>query len=197
MSRDFVINGESLVRVRFGAQLSPSISNIVGSQTNLSELGLTEGDIRVSPNWSHDEIHADDYGPNIPAELHWMLSDCNITMRLAHFDPVTLQRCIQQSMAGQSLTNDGIMAGAGTPMGGFVPFLASGYYFMSMNILSPVLSTPWRFPAAYLAERPFSYPLSTKRSLVDLNWRAIPLPPNPTVEITSSGSILWDHQTQT
>jgi len=197
MARDIIVNGEALIRVRFGAQLPASISNILSSNTNLSELGLAQNEVRITPNFHHLDIYADDFGPEIPAEIHWMLADANISMTLVHYDNTILDYCLQQSIAGGgNPTNEGTLAPAGTPMGGFVPFLASGYFFVSLNIISPVLGQAWRFPSAYLSENPIVLPLGTKRSLVELNWRAVPFGTHSTGEISSSGVVLWDHIVQ-
>ena len=92
---------------------------------------------------------------------------------------------------------------------------------MSVHIASPVEAKPWRFPTAYLTNRPMELPLGTSRSLVILNWRAIPYKPptRPTViseaivvglrppvvttitrfgdapDVSSDGVVLWDHST--
>mgnify|MGYP001608992929 FL=1 len=107
MARDFIINGETLVKVKGSS--SSSIST-------LSELGLAEKEVTISPRFYHSEMRADDFGPNIPPEVMWMLADVQIAMTLVHFDRAVLEACISESMGGS--TFGVFLAGAGTPMGG-------------------------------------------------------------------------------
>ena len=105
-------------------------------------------------------------------------------------------------------TNAGRLAPAGTPLAGSSQYLASGYHYVSLSLLSPQLNYPWHFPAAYLTGPPFTLPLGTDVSITTLNWRALPLPANRfdgTIytaaanrlginrEFYSSGAILFDH----
>lgn len=213
--RDFSINGESLVQTKFGAHLDASISNIPSSVTNLSNLGLAEGPIQISPRFFHRDVHADDFGIDAPAEVHWRLADVNIRMTLVHYDPTILDYCTSESMGGTIPLNGGgwnyagIFDPCGKPMGGNGVYLASGYHYISLTVLSPIEAFPWHFPAAYLAERPFILPLGTEASKVELNWRAIGWPGHPygptalppasggVGELISSGITLWDHTLDT
>lgn len=220
MPRDYYINGETLVRVRFGDQVPSSISNIDclgGNCTNLSELGLTSESIQITPNYYHRDIHIDDFGREVPAEVMAMLSDCNIQMTLIHYDPDILDVCLSESLGGSALgyavRTDGTLAPAGSMLGGYKGFLTSGYHFISLNLVPGTNfvgganeALDWRFPAAYLTGPPMRLPLGTKKSLTVLNWRAIPYPrPQFSItirpggstvtqkELVSSGVILWDH----
>ena len=84
-------------------------------------------------------------------------------------------------------------------------YLTSGYHFIGLNLVSPVLGLPWHFPMATLAENPFIWPIGTQKSEVDINWRCLPFFQPRTVtaiggggstlmpgEILSSGAVLWD-----
>ena len=208
MPRDFQINGESLVLVKFGEHIPPALSNIPGSVSNLSELGLASEGIRITPRFVHHDLRVDDFGPNIPAEVLHQLADCTVSMTLIHYDVNTLDLCLGESLGGLEVGGFpgptgvfiGTMNAAGTPLGGFVPYLQSGYHYTSMSILSPQLNFPWHFPAAYLAGTPMDLPLGTHASMTKLTWRAIPynIPrngdsPDFDGEIVSSGAILWDH----
>lgn len=190
MARDFIINGETLVKVK-GAE---------GAFTNdgPNELGLTVDQVTVVPRWKHLDILADDFGPDIPAELMWNLADVIILMTLIHFDEGVLDRCMAQSMGGAKDDNGvlyaaGIMAGAGRQMGAMKALFDANNHFISLNLLSPVLNRPWRFPKSVLAENPVQYPLGVEKSAVKLVWRAIPYQVvNEDTEVKSAGSILWD-----
>lgn len=219
MGRDYYINAETLVAVKFGAHVPPSITNIVGGSpnSNLSELGLASEGIRVSPRFTHTDVRCADFGPNVPAELLAELAEVRITMRLVHFDHVILNHCFGQSMGGVpagavtgAFDFGRFRRGAGVPMGTWLPVdpvasvYGSGYHYVSLNLTSPALSLPWRFPASLLTDVPVDWPLGTKRSEVELTFRVIPFvqPPVgafPTVsgsvvtrgEIASSGAYLW------
>ena len=198
MARDVIINGETMVRVRFGGHVSPSVSNIVGSSTNLSELGMADAAVRIMPRFSHQDVNIDDFGPDVPAEVLFNLAEVNIQFTLVHYDIAVLARCLQESMAGGGFAtgNEGTMAPAGQPMGAGLAPLSSGNHFVSLNLLSPVLAYPWRFRSAYLADRPVEIPIGSKRTLAICNWRAIPYQPLAS-EILSSGAPLFDHTLDT
>jgi hypothetical protein len=211
--RDFQINGECLVRVKFGAQIPGSITNIIpisganNSGSNLSELGLAEGPVKITFKSSHKDINADDFGPDVPPEVMANLAEASIEMTLVHYDNLILDYCISESMGGTvpgessgGFLYAGVLPGAGQLMGNGVPLLASGNHYISLNLDSPQLGFPYRFPSAYL-ENPTTIPLGTEYSETLLNWRAIPYATpilsgggdNGTQEISSSGSVLWDH----
>lgn len=187
MARDFIINGETLVKVK--GMTGTSIASV-------QELGLTSDETWIVPHFSHRDLHIDDFGPDIPPEVLWMLSTVTIRMTLVHYDNSILRTCITESMAGGT---EGTMVGAGTPMGGGADIFSDKNHYISLNLLSPNLSLPWRFRSTYLAEPPVEYPLGTGASLVRLNWRAIPYyPPTSVGELSagtayrSTGRVLWD-----
>jgi len=212
--RDWVINGETLVRVKFGAHISPTVSNISGSMTTLCELGLAEDQIRIRPRFVHKDINVDDYGPDIPADVIALMADCTISMNLVHTSIPTLDVCLGEALGGQvedsdndgSLLPFGTLPGAGLTLGRGCQPLASGCHYVSLSLLSPQLKLPWRFPTAYLYGTPMEWPLGTKYSSISLNWRAIPYSAPtgslvlstsgvavPFGEVYSSGSVLLDH----
>jgi hypothetical protein len=182
VARDFQINGETLVRVR-GNPSTPFAS--------ATDLGLAQKEVRIVPRFVHHDVHIDDFGPDVPVDVHWMLAEVSIRMTLAHYDANILKAVWAESMGGGT---EGTMVGAGTPMGAGVAVGAAGNHYVSLNLLSPVLGLPWRFRACYLANTPFEQPLGTERTLAVLTWRAIPYVPYPSSvgELTSTGAVLWD-----
>lgn len=222
MSRDIIINGETLVKVK--GNNNAILGGPFGTISTLQELGLTDpqGEVRIAPRFVHRDIFTDDYGTEIPAEVLWFLADVNITMTLVQFDLKVLDACISEAMGGGGGTGinvgnfpdgtpafAGALASAGLPMGGGLPVTIAGCHYVSLNILSAELGYPYRFPSSYLADRPEVRKLGTKRSMVELNWRAIPYggfgvysrtgtaARNTTGEVTSEGKILWDHTLDT
>ncbi len=224
MGKSFQVNGESLVTIRFGAHMYPNAPPPPFTRIPAPvQLGLTSDSISITPRYVHNDISADDYGGKIPAEISCSIADASINMTLVVYDNTVLDACLAESMGGtayqvlptaQNIFNipgvsyyAGAMSPAGSLLGNGLPLLSSGNHFMSLNILSPQQNYPWRFPSAYLTGPPVKIPLGTERSLVSLNWRAIPYA-SPMVftnqgaflrtqEIVSSGTILWDHQLQT
>ena len=211
--RDYIVNGECLVKVKGNGALA--LSGVV-TNGQLHELGLAAEAITVTPRFYHSDIKVDDFGPNCPAEVQWLLAECNIRMTLVHYDLHVLRACVAESMGGGAIAagTEGKMQPAGTVMGGFKVPYQSGFHYIGLNLMSPVLEFPWRFPTAYLAEPPLIMPLGTEKSLAQLNWRAIPYGTPVTtiieeseagdritegvpIEIISSGRVLWDHGTFT
>ncbi len=206
MSRKFVINGECFVQVKGNGAIAELAKNppdpLVGS---LQDLGLTTESVTIIPRFSHYAVKADDFGPDVPAEILWNLAEVRISMTLVHYDDFVLDAVIAESMCGGVGDGPigvvgwaGQMMPAGTPMGGNKPLYTSGNHYIGLNISSPILGFPWRFPATYLASQPVVIPLGTRRSEVQLNWRAIPYQfysgdnkTQPLVEIVSSGVELW------
>lgn len=177
MPRDIQINGECLVSVKGGAHLSGGPLGV------LTELGLSDADVRVIPRSFHRDQAVAGFGPNVPPEVTWLLSEVYVRMTLIHYDKDALQVCLAESMGGADITlspipgltfGDGQLVGAGQPLGRYRPHLASGCHYVSLNLASPVEQLPWRFPTAYLADTPVEYALGTKAQRVQLNWRVIP-----------------------
>lgn len=197
MSRDFIFNGECLVKVKGGAHMS---GRAIG---DLTELGLSVDDVRITPRFVHADMKVDDFGPDIPADVMWNLADVTIRFTLIHYDEDALDVCLRESMGGGNiLANAGTFSTAGRPLGRGLPLLSSGNCFISLNLLSPILDKPWNFPASYLTGPPVEIPLGVNATKAVCTWRAIPYKPlvgsgqtivlsGRTQEIASSGVPLW------
>lgn len=216
VTRDYVINGETMVFVRFGehiqSPMSPMVSGIdpaiLPGPAYEWQLGLTAGEIRVSPRPKFRDINVDDYSPEVPAEVLANIADADIRMTLVHYDPQILDICFGESMGGINPVGPwaaGQMVGAGTMLGGGLPIYSSGSHYIGLRLSSPVLNRPWRFPTCYLTGSPLEIPLGTERTLAVCGWRAIPYgnalvsvnpgSENPIYnlqEVRSSGMVLWD-----
>lgn len=221
MARAYQINGESLLLIRFGAHMvSGCITGSAPVGNFLYQLGLAERGVMISPNLNHMDVLIDDFGPNVPPEVLWNMADCIVTADLVHYDRGVLDACLLESMGGGVNTeidpalfplpfaggNNGTMMPAGTPLGNWCPFQASGNHYMSLNITSPQENFPWRFLTTYMPVRPFILPVGTKRSVAQIMFRAIPYQ-DPLRHSTggdtgyreqlASGSIIWDHTLDT
>lgn len=157
--------------------------------TRFSDLGLTVDAVDIRVNFLHADVKADSYGPAVPVDKQWVYADAHIRTRLIHYDPDILELCLREACAGGENPTGALTAGgfalAGLSMGGGglpaernFPFIPnSGYHFVSLNIIPSVIapnSLPWRFPAAYISQKPIIMPLGTQRSIVDIHWHAIP-----------------------
>jgi len=213
MARDFRVNGDCLVRVRFGAHVSGSITVTVpdvGTQSAVSasgygpqvfELGLAAGPVVVSPRLFHQDVRCDDFGPDAPADVLAMLAEARLSMTLVHYDHDVLDRCLTEAMGGGE---PGTLAPAGTPLGGLAKPGASGWHYVSVHLASPVLGRPWRFLNCHMDGQPAAVPLGVEKSAARVEFRAVPywyddftlgsaasaLPG----EILSSGRVLWDRR---
>ena len=225
MPRDFQINGETLVRVRFGGHLAggvggglidgalfPGTEPLPGGSGQLYELGLAEENVNIVPQYIHRGVPADDFGPEVPAEVIAMLAWVSIQMTLIHYDVNVLEECLAEALGGNAAIipppgKTGIaMMGAGQALGHGLPIGSSGCHYVSLNLLSPQLQYPWRFYSCYLAGQPVTYPLGTEKSAVVCNFRAIPYTypgqgfatalntsgQGIDKEVASSGRVLWD-----
>lgn len=195
MSRAVVINGECLVKVRFGAHIEhifDPLGEEIESEGVFYELGLSEDQIRITPRFVHKDIRVDDFGDEVPAEVMAKLAEITITMKLIHYDPSILDVCIAESLGGNAILGTE-MTGAGALMGQNVIPGGEGNHFIGLSLMSPVLNKPNFFPTSYLAVRPVEIPLGTERTVVLCNWRAIPYgrPGLDGSEIQSSGTRLW------
>ncbi len=171
MPRLYYINGETMVKVK--GRTDSSIAA-------LSDLGLAEDSITFSINNERDDIRVDAYG-NAPPESQAMGAWAEVQMTLVHFDPDVLVACIRESWG--SSPGEGMLGHAGSLMGNglarFGPGGALGWHFVGLNLISAVGASPWRFLNAYLADSPITWPLGTKRSLVQLRWKAVPYSIDP------------------
>lgn len=209
MARDFQVRGQTLVVVE---TIDPDEENI-NNDIYPIELGLTIPDgLVVTPKLIHKDIKCDDFGPDVPPEIMFMLAEVRIKMQLVHFDEDILRVCADESMGG---SQDGVLAGAGTVMGGNRELGDDGNHYIGIYLLSVGnragergVVTSWHFLSCFLTE-PVSmeYPIGVNRSIVTLNWRCIPYKrlttsrvlnagSNTTVpdEVKSAGSILWDRE---
>jgi len=190
MARDYVINGETLVRVKFGSHVNPLLGLATSTQPTILELGLASEGIRITPDWRHYDLHADDFGPQVPPEVLWMGGTCDVQMTLVHFDMGILQFCLSEAEGGLNTDvlgnfNEGNLVPFGRPLGAGLPLYASGNHHVALELSSPVRNNPWSFAACHLTRPPMILPLSTERSLAMCHWRAIPYAAN-----TQSGTIL-------
>lgn len=184
MARDFFINGETLVSVK---------GNTSSSISSLSELGLAEGPIRVTPDGKHMDINVNAWGNGeVPPEVQYFLSEVRIQMALVHVDTTVLRECVRLSMGGASA--EGTLPHTGARMGNNAARFAAGNNFIGLNLSSPIGGLPWRFYYAYLTGPPIDWPLGTERSVIGLNWRVIPYTQDMYNGGNGSlGAVLWDH----
>lgn len=201
--RRFVVNGESMVLVRFGHHVTADAAFMSGQSGSgtLFELGLATDKVRILPRFWHRDLPADDFGPDVPADVLSQMADCLVRMTLVHYNPDILESCMAESIGIDGTLQSGGLVTAGTPLGAFrAPPLSgsasSGCHYMTLYVLSEVEDLPWRFPTAYLTARPLEIPLSTEKSLVQCEWRAVPYRPPAAAwsgEVRSSGIFVWDH----
>ncbi len=193
MARDFIINGPCLVRVRGRSDSG------IGA---ISELGLTGEQIHCSPRFRYRDLNVEAWG-DVAVDVQMMLAEVIVTMDLIHFDRTILAWCIQESMASSAegrLPLTGMRLGNNsarfTPSNGNV---LAGNRLMSLNLSSPVLTLPWRFPTSYIMDPDF--PQGAEKSVVRCQWRVIPFAQDP---YNGAGNgpgtaaqdvILWDHTT--
>lgn len=210
MGYGWQINGEAMVEVFFGDHMTPvaeALGVLASGETNplLLQLGLSQDPIRVMPKVIHADLRADDFGPEGAPETLSYIADAEIRMTLLMYDDRVLDMCLQEAMgAGGSDQYAGGSLGSAKPMGAGLPLQYSGNHYITMGIRSPRAQLPYRFLAAYLAQRPVEIPLGTGVTAAICNWRAIPyvnLDPfaNPLLNSTmdyvkSAGAIIWDRE---
>lgn len=194
MARKYIVNGDAIVQVK-----GPPNTDI----ETLAELGLAEEEdpIRVLPVFKHKGVKCDDFGPDTPPEMLWMLASLRIQMTLVNADPDVVEACVIQAMGGggQNAGGEfGVFGACGLPMGGGVDLHAAGNHYISLNISSPVLERPWRFPASYLTGPALEYPLGASRSLIKMTWEVVPyVKPQAGIEIVSRNKVFWDRTADT
>lgn len=203
MARDFQINGEALILVKFGEHIPTQTPFATGGDgtSNLSELGLASDSIRISPNLKHKGVFTDDFGPDLPVEIMALMLDVSVDMTLIHYDDDILDACLAESTgADGNIFAAGVPALAGTLLGNNRTLLASGCHFMSLNIRSPILNKPYRFRSAFLTSPPLEFPIGTTKTAVKLSWKAIPYT-TPTVsysgEVRGASAVIWDRTLDT
>lgn len=181
MSREIVINGEALLEVKGGAHMSGQAIGV------LSELGLTEADVRVSPQYHYTDRVVDGYGPHVPADVQCQLAWVDLSFTLVHYDAEVLDTVMDESLAnggvvyGPSLFHLMIRSGnAGTtrPTGTFLgkrkAMYESGNNFFSLNVTAPGTQEPWRFRQCHLWRQPAQLPLGVTHLKPRLTVRALP-----------------------
>jgi hypothetical protein len=198
VAREFYVFGEFIVKVRGG-----TVEDENGNDQ--AELGLTTDKVRVFPVYHHQDVYTDDYGPNVPVETLWGMSEARIFMDLVHYDTDVLDQCMALAAGvDESLTPlypdelDGLAGPAGRPMGAGLPLYDANNNYLSVYLIpANFLSAkrPYRFKACYIDSRPLEIPLGTERTMVRLSWRCIPYRTCMSGEITSTnGTLLWDHE---
>lgn len=184
MARDFVINGPTLVMVKG----SEGNENLI----SLAELGLAQEGVRVVPRFYHQDTHVDDFGPDCPADVLWDLAEVTVHMTLIHYDDAILTACVNESMGGA--VTEGTLVRGGTPLGGGHALFDSSCHFISLNLTSPALGRPWRFPGSFLTGEPVEFALGTEKTAAVLRWRCIPYGrPESGLggEVRSRNQVLW------
>lgn len=173
MARDLLINGEVLVLVK------GSPSSALG--TAVRELGLCSDSIRLTPTFKHLDVPLDAWGGanGVAPEVQAMLAEFQITMDLIHFDVDTLKDCLSAALGSTQTTTHGVMARAGTRLGGGIDKDVAGgsgqvHHYVQLQLSSPVGGLPWYFPYTYLTGTPVEIPIGVERSIVRSTFRAIP-----------------------
>ncbi len=200
--RDYHIPGPSIIKVKGStSNLGLTGLSIPGQEASTAtepilktavELGLCTHDIEIKPRFIHKDVVADDFGPEVAADLMWLLADVSLTMQLIHYDDQVLDALVHEA-SGRSETlgrvGRGYIAGAGTLMGSiFPPFDPKSRYvvlFIQPSTSSEEL--PYRFIKATLADRPFVMPYGVDSKKVQLQWRVIPSKRNRPDENTFFG----------
>lgn len=177
--------------------------------STIHELGMTDEPIRISFKYSQKDVPADDFGPEVPANILSQLYEATIRMNLVHFDETILRACMRESAVAAG-NFDGVCAPGGTPLGNGGALFSSNNYFISLNIVGLRYPLPWRFPASFLIT-PLEYPIGSVATKPSLVWRSIPyaslatgaaytLPSLPGVtlrptrgDLLSYGAVVWDH----
>ncbi len=197
MSRDLYINGECLVSVIGGLHLSGLLTTEDDSVS--AELGLAVDSIKVLPKMYHRPMMTNDFGPMVAPNVMTHCSHVDINMTLVHYDAGVLDICWGESVGYHQTVNvpttstSEIRLLVGKPLGNGGPLYSSGNHFITIDLAAPQLSGTWRFPACYLVNEPFEYPVGVKASRVDMTWRSVPYAPFTSGEIRSSGVLVWQY----
>ncbi len=187
--RNFYINGELLVSVK-GRSDSLLLGDEAGiAEDDVAELGLTSDPVVVKMDYFHEELKVNAWGQNTP-EVQVMGASCNILMQLVHFDSDVLEAVIRESLGGAP--QFGQLSWAGATLGNGKVFGASGglygNHYISLNLTAQENpDRPYHFPYTYLQTPPFEFPLSTTKSILNLNFRAIAYVTDPYFFRTANG----------
>lgn len=193
MARDFYINGETLVSVK-----GPVNSNIAA----LSQLGLSDDMVRVTPTFYHDPLHVEAWGKT-PVDMQVMLLAAKVHITLIHYDVAVLNTCIALSMAvtgGTPGLNDGTTNRAGTRLGNNQVRFAAGNSYIGLNLYSPIGGIPYRFLYCYLLDP--TTPLGVQKTVVDTTWQAVLYTQDPAGIVAgqilgATGAQVYDHTLDT
>lgn len=185
MPRDLMINGPLMVFVR---------GNPLTAIGSLSQLGMSDGPVRVRHNFRHMDVNLDAWGGEVPFEIQCKLQDVMIDMTLVHVDYALLEVCVAESIGGMGAVGVGTMPLAGARLGNNSFRFAAGNHYIGLNLGAPVNGVPWSFKHCYLTGQPFEIPLGSERSIIAMSWRCIPYIPDPfNAGLFSLGQILYDH----
>jgi len=145
MAMNFQIPGESIVT--YGGK----------------QLALSQDGINVTINFKDDDCIVDSFGAMVGADVQSFLADAYISFSAVFFDDGVLQTAIGNSMGSGT---PGTLAHAGTRLG------AAGLMLPTV-ISSPVSGHVWTFPTTYLVNSLGPWPIGTKRSIVQVQFRAM------------------------
>lgn len=181
MPRLYQIFGEFIVKL-YGSQFNNVLPGAEFDEIVSVELGLTSESTVIVPRFYHQDVHSDDFGTEVPAEVLINLADVNIRMTLVHFDMDVLRICMRMGMGFgpgtvDDLAEDGGLGPCGQPMGANEVVGLHPNRFIRMSLIPARFQGngfPWRFKSCYLDSRPLEIPVGTERTLVKLSWRAIP-----------------------
>lgn len=166
-----------------GAGLSTPFSGLVAQ-----DLGLTSEAITITPTYYHKDVYTDSYGDQVPADVLCYLADCQINLKLIHYDDNVLGFYLRESVAGGNIffglpVLAGSVPAAGTPMGGGFPLYTSGNHYVGLTLF-PSNPSPfsagqamWYFPATYMTGPPMVHRIGTEASITECKIRALPYRP--------------------
>jgi hypothetical protein len=181
MARAYFINGETMVYVKGAAGTAIA---------SLTELGLSDTEVRIILGSKYDDIKVNAYGEMVPPEIQVFGGEARLSFTLVHFDQAVLRECIRLANAAPVEGQEGR---AGTLMGGGVALGVAGNNYVQFGFSSPIGQLPWRFFACILTDSP-EWPVGTHRSIVQCNVRAIPYSVDPWNNGTGLlGVPLYDH----
>jgi hypothetical protein len=121
--------------------------------------------------------------------------EVSLRMTLVHYDPIVVGACIAHAVG--AAPELGLIGEAGTLGAAGTPLLAKGHA-LRVNLICGN-DSPWRFYKCYLDGNPFEAPLGVERTLLQINWRCLPVAQSGFVlgrgyiqEPKSRGAKVWD-----
>lgn len=186
MTRNYYVNGETMIYVK------GRTDSIIANRT---ELGLTDHSISISVDNHRLRIRVDAFGDG-PPESQFMGASAMVRTTLVHFDDDILDFCVAEGWGNSPAF--GTLGHAGSLMGNgkarFAPGGINGNHFLGLNLYSALGQKAWRFFFTTLANSPIEFPIGTERSLVQVNWEALPYSVDPWNNGNGSyGVPIWDH----